>query len=361
MRVLFDIGHPGHIHLFKNTYFSLKSKGHDVFVTIRDSKIHKDLLNSYEIPYTIVGSKKDTIFKKGIEQIKQNALLLKFVKKNKIDIGVSSGIALPQLSKITKLKSITLDDDDDDVEPLFVKFGHRFTDTLLSPNVITRKSSKNIKYNGTHELAYLHPTVFSPNKEIFNELGVEVDEVYFILRFVAFKGHHDVGQTGISLEKKRLLINLLDKYGKIFITSEDPIDEEFEKYRIKISPEKIHSALYYATMFLGDSQTMTSEAAVLGTPALKCNTFAGKLSVPNDLENKYKLCLSYHPDQFDEFLAHTERLIKSGELKLNWKQRLEDMLKDKINVSGFLTWFVENYPESKGIMTKDPNYQDRFK
>ena len=57
-----------------------------------------------------------------------------------------------------------------------------------------------------------------------------------------------------------------------------------------IPPESIHSLLYYAKMFIGDSQTMTTEAAILGTPALKCNTFAGKLSVPNELEEKYNLC-----------------------------------------------------------------------
>jgi len=56
----------------------------------------------------------------------------------------------------------------------------------------------------------------------------------------------------------------------------------------------MHSLLYYATMFIGDSQTMTSEAAMLGTPSLKLNSFAGKLSVPNELEQKYQLCYSFY-------------------------------------------------------------------
>ena len=33
------------------------------------------------------------------------------------------------------MKSIILDDDDDDVQPLFVKFGHPFCDTILLFNI----------------------------------------------------------------------------------------------------------------------------------------------------------------------------------------------------------------------------------
>ena len=51
---------------------------------------------------------------------------------------------------------------------------------------------------------------------------------------------------------------------------------------------------------------MTSEAAILGVPALKCNTFAGRLSVPNELEQKYGLCYAYQPCEFDRLYAHVE-------------------------------------------------------
>jgi len=37
------------------------------------------------------------------------------------------------------------------------------------------------------------------------------------------------------------------------------------------------------------------------------------------------------------------------------------MLNDKIDVTGFMVWFVENYPESKRIMLANPDYQFRFK
>jgi len=36
------------------------------------------------------------------------------------------------------------------------------------------------------------------------------------------------------------------------------------------------------------------------------------------------------------------------------------MLSEKIDYAQFLTWFIENYPESKQIMQDNPEYQFRF-
>jgi len=58
------------------------------------------------------------------------------------------------------------------------------------------------------------------------------------MRFNAFTAHHDIGIKGISLEQKNQLINILEPYGKIFITTEKDIEPEFKKYQLTISPEK---------------------------------------------------------------------------------------------------------------------------
>jgi len=51
----------------------------------------------------------------------------------------------------------------------------------------------------------------------------------------------------------------------VFITSEKQLPEELEKFRLKLPPEDIHHLIYYATLLYGESSTMSSEAAVLGT------------------------------------------------------------------------------------------------
>jgi predicted glycosyltransferase len=361
MQLLIDIGHPAHVHLYRNLYFLLISKGHKVYVTVKDIPSAKQLLDYYKIKYIDLGTKKNSITGKAIHQLRYNLVLLNIVLKYRIDFGISSGISLPQISAITGMRSIVCDDDDDEVEPLFVKYGHRYSDVILSPSPIIRKSRKSIQYQGSHELAYLHPKWFTPDPMILNEIGVTPEEKYFVLRFVAFKGHHDIGHVGLTFEQKNSLVEFLRQYGRVFITSETKIEDEFSKYRMPVTAEKIHSLLFFASLFIGDSQTMTSEAAILGTPALKCNTFAGKLSIPNEIESQYGLCYSYRPSQFNDFYNHVKKLVLQDNVKGEWRKKREKFLNDKIDVTSFLLWFIENWPESFHIMKESPDFQYNFK
>jgi predicted glycosyltransferase len=361
MKILLDIAHPAHVYLLKNTYFELSKRGHKVFVTVKDIPSAIMLLDKFQIPYIYLGGKKDTLTGKVFLQLMYNFKVLWLVISKKIEIGFSSSLTLTHISRLTRMQSIFLDDDDDVVEPLIIKYAHPYADVVFSPDCINRVSSKGIAYNGYHELAYLHPNRFKPDPNILSEIGLKVGDIYFVLRFNAFKAHHDVGVQGLSIENKRKLIAYLEKRGKVFITTERNIDTEFKKYQLLLSPEKIHSLIYYATMLIGDSQTMTSEAAVLGTPAVKCNSFAGKLSVPNELENKYQLCYSYLPEQSNEFFAKIDELLCDVNTTSLFAENKQKMLADKIDVSAFFVWFIENYPQSAKIMKENPDYQYRFK
>ncbi len=363
MKILIDIGHPGHVHLFKNLYNSLKEKGNAPLVTVRDLPAAKILLDLYGIPYLELGSKSDSIKGKLLNQVKYDLRLRKIVRDNNIDLAIGTSITIAHVSKLTRVDSIVFDDDDDEVQPLMTKFGHPFADYVISPDALKgkRKKKDTLYYAGYHELAYLHPNRFTPDSEVIKEVGLSPDEKYFILRFNSFKAHHDIGVQGLSIENKRKLINMLSQYGKIFITTEREIDPEFDKYRITIPPHKIHSFIYYATMFLGDSQTMTSEAAVLGIPSIRSNSFVGRISYLEEEEHKYGLTYGFKSDDTDRMFKKINELLSKPDLKEQWQEKREKMLADKIDVTAFLVWFFENYPESVKVMKESPEYQDRFK
>lgn len=361
MNILIDINHPAHVHLLRNVYKMLIEKGHGVLVAVKEIPTAMKLLDLYSVPYVNIGKKDDALGKKGLDQLVFDRRLLKLVREHHIDLGIGSSINIAHVSKLSKMKSIVLDDDDDEVEPLFVKFGHPFADAILTPSAIKRKSSKAIYVNTYHELAYLHPNRFVPDPGVLRDAKIQEGEPYFILRFNAFKAHHDVGAAGLSIENKRRLVNRLKAYGKVFITTERNIDDEFKPYQLTVSPEKIHSLMYYATMLIGDSQTMTSEAAVLGTPAVKCNSFAGRLAVPNELEKKYGLCYSFLPEQYEAFFAKIDELLVMPDLKGEWQSRRQRMLGDKIDYTEFLAWFFESYPQSKKIAMEQPDFQIQFR
>lgn len=346
MNILIDIGHPGHVHLLHPLAEELKAKGHRLYYSVRDIPIAKRLMEHYGMtPWLDLGGKKDSLAGKAWTVVRQDAQILHFVKKNHIDIGLSCGLVLSQVSQITKMKSYVFDDDDDAAEPLVVKYSHPFSEAVFTPDCIHRKTTKAVYYKGTHELAYLHPNRFTPDPAVLQHAGIQSGERFFIMRFVALKGHHDIGQQGLTLGQKQALVELLKPHGRVIITSERAIEPEFEQYRLPVPPEEIHSLMAYSSMFLGDSQTMTSEAAVLGVPALKCNTFAGRLSVPNMLEERYDLCYAYQPQQFDEMYHYVAQLLarKPEELKATWQAKRQRMLDEMLDPTEFFVNHIENH------------------
>lgn len=374
MNILIDIAHPAHVHLLRNFYKEMTDKGHRVIVTVKDIPAAMQLLDLYDIPYIFLGKKSDNLIMKGLEQLVYNLKLWNIAVRNSVQIGIGSSITLAHVSKMCRMKSIILDDDDDAVEPLFAKYAHPFADVILSPEGTPRKSKKTIYYPAFHELAYLYPTRFTPDVSVLDDAGipyekqangqVRVLQPYFVLRFNAFKAHHDVGVVGLTIENKRRLVELLSRYGKVFITTERNIDEEFKPYQLRVSPDKAHSLMYFATMLVGDSQTMTSEAAVLGTPAIRCNTFVGRIHYLEEEEHTYQLTYGFRPEQSEQMFQKIEELLSIGadNLKQEWATRRQHLLQDKIDYTAYQVWFVENYPQSKQLSRNaDDAFWQQFK
>lgn len=351
MNILIDIGHPGHVHLFHGVAKELEQRGHHLFYSVREIPVAIRLMEHYGMtPYLNLGSKKDSLVGKAWTVLRQDAQMLDYVKANHIDLGLSSGMVLGHVSKLTRMKSFMMDDDDDAAEPLVVKYGHPNNEVVFTPRCIHRKTPHAVYYAGTHELFYLHPNRFTPDPSVLEKAGLRPEERFFIMRFVALKGHHDVGQQGLSLEQKCRLLDLLKPFGRVIVTSERALEPEFEQYRLPVPPEEIHSLMAFSSMFLGDSQTMTSEAAILGVPALKCNTFAGKLSVPNELEQQYGLCYAYQPEAFEQMYVQVEQLLHRDPetLRQEWQQKCQRFLEEHIDVTSYIVEFIEKWSSNDG-------------
>ncbi len=361
MNILIDIAHPAHVHLTRNTYKILVQKGNKVFVTVKDIPSAIQLLEKFNIPFIYLGKKNDSLWGKAFSQVIFNVKLLYLVWVNNIELGFGSSLSLTHVSRLSKMKSIILDDDDDEVEPLFVKYAHPFANVVLSPDCTQRSVMHLVSYAGYHELAYLHPNRFKIDNSVLTEIGLKSGEPFFVLRFNAFKAHHDVGVQGLSIENKRKLIHLLENYGKVFITTERNIDVEFKKYQLILSPEKVLSLIGLATMLVGDSQTMTSEAAVLGTPAIRCNTFVGRISYLEEEEHKFGLTYGFLPENSIQMFDKINELLSMQNLKEIWQTKRKLLLNDKIDVTAFYVWFIENYPQSVQIMKHNPDFQYNFK
>lgn len=365
MNILVQLSHPAHFHLYKNAIKNWMSNGNQVFILIKSKDILEELMIQSGLPYfnilpdTTKNRSKLTILK---EMLLKDWRIFLFVIKHKIDFLVGSTPEIGQIGWLLRKRTVYCGEDDASVIPAFAKVGAPFLETILSPVSCNNGSyeKKTIKYQSFQKLAYLHPNVFIPDKKIV-EKYFQSEKPYFIIRFAKLNAHHDVNAKGISTEIAQRLIYLLKPHGDIYITSERELEPQFEQYRIHINPLDMHHVLAFSTMFIGDSQSMAVESAMLGVPNVRFNDFVGKIGVLNELDNKYKLSHGIKTQNVDSFYQTIEKIIKMPDRKQIYADRRKKMLSDKIDFSAFLTWFVENYPESKKIMRENPDYQYRFK
>lgn len=342
MRILIDIGHPAHVHFFKNTIWTLEKHGHEVMVTSRDKDVAVDLLKAYNIPHivlTTMGRGKIGLMK---EWLIRDYKILMLAKKFKPDI--LTGILNPCAAHVSKLlgkKALIFNDTE---HAIFAEaITYPFTDVIITPSCFKKSlGKKQVRYNGYHELAYLHPDYFKPDPTVLDELGLSKEDIFVILRFVTWGASHDIGQHGI--QNKIRLVKELEKYGRVYITSEGRLDEELEKYKIKVSPEKIHDLLHYATLYIGEGATMATESAILGTPSIYISSLVGTMGNFIELEQKYGLMFNYNDS--DIAIKKAVELIQKPDLKNEWKQKRKVLLENKIDVTAFMVRFVENYPGS---------------
>ena len=105
----------------------------------------------------------------------------------------------------------------------------------------------------------------------------------------------------------------------------------------------MHNALYFATMYIGDSQTMAAEAAVLGTPSIRYNDFVGKLSYLEELEHEYQLTFGISTGQQQLLYSKVKELLQTKNLKQEFEKRRKVMLSKTEDVASiWMNYFIEN-------------------
>jgi predicted glycosyltransferase len=349
MRILLDVNHPAHVHLFKNLAWDLKKMDHEVLWVARTRDVVQNLLDYYGFSYKMLTKAQKGIIGLGVELLERDVKLFKVAKDFQPDIMMGTSVCITHVGKLRNIPSFYWGEDNQDIKKLS-KIAYPFADVICTPDCFEQSfGEKHVKYPSYHELAYLHPGRFIPNPDVLEKLKITKTDSYFILRFVSFKASHDIRESGISLGMGYELIEFLSKYGKVFVNSEIELPEYIEKYRVNIAPYELHDVLSYATMCIGDSQTVVAEAAVLGTPSIRCNTYVGhpdKVPYLDELEERYGLVYNYRPEDRKKMFDKITKLLKMSDLKRKWGRKRAIMIRDKVDLTKWMIDFVTNYPES---------------
>lgn len=364
MKILIYLGHPAHFHLYKNVIANLKQDGHSVDILIKKKDILEDLLKNAGLPYfnILEEGRKDSKLSILWGTIKRIFRLYKFIRHNKPDILTGTSVENSFIGPLKSIPVINVNEDDADVVPLYAKLSYPGASVILNPYVCSsgKWENKTIKYASYHELAYLHPNNFTPKKDIVLNY-FSLDRPFVLFRFAKLNAHHDSGIKGLDTEIVSKLIRMIEPYFNICITSEKELDASLEKYRMAINPLHIHDVLAFAAFYIGDSQTMSAEAGVLGVPFIRFNDFVGRIGYLNELENIYHLGVGIRTNEVDKLYSEVKALIDMKDRAFIFQQRKQKMLDDKIDYAKFLTWFIGNYPNSKNLMNNNPEYQYNFK
>ena len=349
MRIFLDIGHPAHVHYFRNFIRIMEQKGHQFLVTARNREHVTELLRFYQITYVDRGAGGATTLGKIwyllVTSWRQYLRARKFRPDLFLDFStIYSGLA----SWLLKKPYITFTDTENTgVYRFFIKpFSKKvYTPACFSGNL----GSDHHRFNGFMELCYLHPHYFEPDASVLETLGLGANEPFGIVRFVGWSAVHDHGKQGFSNERKLQLVKSLQKYGRVFISSEGPLPEELEPLRLQLESHRIHDLLFYASVLVGEGATMSTEAAVLGTPAVYLSDF--RLGNLIYLEEKYGMVLNFGTSEKEQGMALKSAAMLLGRpgTKANGARQAEKILEDHIDVTGFMVSKITSMEEQLSV------------
>ncbi len=308
--------------------------GNKILVTASKKDVTIDLLKQYNIPYVVIGEYGQKYFKKLIMLPYLSLSMLFIVHKFKPDVIFALGsIRAGHVAFITGIPYIALDDDE-----YSYPYYHYFAKRIFGFRGFKLTGRKITKLNTYKEFASLSPKYFTPDPSVMNRLGL--GENYILMRFTGWTAFHDVGMSGISDENKLHFISQMSNFTNVYISSEKPLTPELEKYRLHISPEELHSVLYYSKLFISDSQTMTTEAAILGVPTIRSNSFVGDKDMLNfiQLEREYGLIFNIRDQR--EALNKALELIQDNDLAEKWAAKRQILLNDMVDPIEYLINYV---------------------
>jgi uncharacterized protein len=337
MRLLFDLGHPAHIHLFRNLIKRTRQEEGEVLVATREKDVTVELCRAYEIPQIILSrANRGQILTGGWELLSRTFKLFRVARMFKPDALIGTSLSIGIVGRITCCPSFVFNEDDAGVVPLFAKVAYPACSYIVTPECLKHENygKKHLIYPGYHELAYLHPDHFTPDISVPRSIGLGPDKPYFILRLVALRAHHDTAAKGMPFDIAKKLVQILSESGRVLITSEDELQDQFKEYQFPLAPDKLHDVLAFASMYIGESQTMAAEAAVLGVPSLRCNTFVGRISYLEELEKKFGLTVGFLPEESDKLLTTVnEWLANLEDIRKEMRSKRNKMLTDKIDLA----------------------------
>jgi predicted glycosyltransferase len=345
VRYLFIVGHPAHAHLFRNVVRLLRKSGDVVLVGAVAREVTTQLLRAYGIPHVTFGKSRRELLAKGLDILPKDLALILEARRFDPDMIISTGSPYgAHVSAILAKPHVAFGDTEH--ATLVTNLMLPFTDAIFTPSSFKADlGPKHLRYNGSKELAYLHPRYFQPDPSVLAMADLSRGQRYVILRFAAWDSSHDIGDHGFGFkeaDKAVSFVQELERFCQVLVTSDEAGPASLEDHRVVIPPERLHDLLAYATLYIGEGATMAAEAGILGVPWIFVSTTGrGFLD-----EQQHCYRLGFWEATGQGALERAKTLLADSAVSAVWKGRREALLREKVDVTQFMYELIKGWPDS---------------
>ena len=334
-RIHFDVTHPAHVHLFRHAIRELVDDGHRVVVSSREKEITTDLLDAYDVPHTVLSTMGTHKAELVSEWVGRSVRTLQYDLRFDPDVVVSR-LSPSAVAAATATGAASVAFHDHEGTNRLAGLLAPFLDRLCTPASFEADfGTPHRRHEGVQELAYLHPDRFTPDRDGLREHGVEPDEPYAVLRLVSMGAHHDVGLQGISERAQRRLVDELSVHGPVYVSAEGSVLDDLPAERMPVPPELMHDLLGEASLLVTDSNTMATEAGLLGTPVVRSGAYAAT----DEFSNFAVLGSAGLVESIADETAAVDRAVELAadpDAGDRWQRRREAYLDESIDVTEYI-------------------------
>jgi uncharacterized protein len=338
VKVLVDLNHPAHVHFFRHPMALLRERGCEIVVTSRAKDVAMPLLDAFGIVHRPLSAQSGSgLLSLGRELVQRDAALYRLVRRWRPDVMAAiGGTFVAHVGWASRIPSLVFYDTEN------AKLQNAITYPLAHRVIVPRcyqgwVPRTHLRYDGYHELSYLHPSRFAPDRAIAERNGLDPRRDNFLIRTVSWQANHDVFETGWDANLLRQLVVWLAPRGKVHISSEAALPEDLATHAYRGQVGEIHHLMAHCRLVIGESATMASEAAVLGVPALYAA--ATGRGYTDEQEVRYGLVRNLRQLGWDDLRDATESMLSAAPQV--YRERRELLLRETIDVAAFVADMIE--------------------
>jgi predicted glycosyltransferase len=336
MRHTFFVNTPAHAHLYKYPVRRLRDRGHDVQVMAREDGCATELLTHAGVDFEVYGKRRDAPGSLLVDVPVQYARIFRRVRDFSPDLVFGMGAYAAPAGAVSGAPVVAIQDSEP--HTLDYTLSRAIVDAFLTPHTFRRDlGTKHYRFHGFKECAYLHPSNFESQVDIRAKLGLRSDEPYVIARFNSWGAYHDIGQSGFGPAQRTELLSALSDHASVVVSDEGgdtdglpPNVTTFDAH-----PAYMHDALADASLLVSDTQTMVTEAAMLGTPAIRSNSFVGESDMGNFIELEDRGLID-NTESVEELLDRAETVLTDETVRDDWYRRYERYVPELANLSDLI-------------------------